>query len=206
MKINFYLRFRTEYGQTLSIKGNIDELGNNDIAEARHMNYLNEEYWHAFIEVDAETIDKIRYKYVLTYADGYQVTEGEQDRVIDMKRNGINEIQSIDTWNDEGYFENVFFTSPFQKVLLAENETKIKSIPVKSFSHIFKVKAPLLRKNEVLCLAGSSLALGSWTKDGALLMSKEGNWWIVKVNIPHEGFPLKYKYGIYNIKKRNIFF
>jgi len=206
MKIDFYLRFHTEFGQLLSITGNIQELGNNVASEAKAMQYLNDEFWHAVIEVDTGVTDKFHYKYALTYADGFQVTEGEQHRVIDVKKTGIPEIQIIDAWNEEGFYENVYFTSPFKKVLLAENETTVKLKPVKSFTHIFKVKAPLLKKNEVLFVTGSSLALGNWNKDGALLMAKEGSWWIVKVNMPHEGFPLNYKYGVYNTKQKDHLF
>jgi hypothetical protein len=44
-----------------------------------------------------------------------------------------------------------------QHVLLKENETKPKVKSPKNFTHIFKVKAPLL-KNEVVCLSGNSSA------------------------------------------------
>ena len=38
MRILFYVRFRTEFGQGLSLNGNIDELGNNDPGKAVPMN------------------------------------------------------------------------------------------------------------------------------------------------------------------------
>jgi 4-alpha-glucanotransferase len=87
-------------------------------------------------------------------------------------------------------------------VLLAEYEGKFKSKPVKTFTHIFRVKAPLLKKNEVVCLTGSGSALGNWNKAGALMMAKDGNWWVGKVDLPKESFPLKYKYGTYNAKEK----
>ncbi len=40
MKLQFYLRFHTEYGQSLWISGNADELGNDDAAKALPMEYL----------------------------------------------------------------------------------------------------------------------------------------------------------------------
>lgn len=86
MKINFYLRFHTEFGQSLSITGNIPELGNSVVEEAKAMQYLNNEYWHAVIEVNTGVHGQLQYKYILSYADGYQVTEGEQHRAIDVKK------------------------------------------------------------------------------------------------------------------------
>lgn len=202
MTINFYLRFSTTFGQSLSIVGNSEELGNYSIANAKQMQYLNQEFWHGVIEVNGAIERQVGYKYVLTNTDGSHVVEGEQDRVIDPVKHGSTNIQTVDSWNNEGAYENVYFTLPFQKVLLAENEAKIKSRPVKSYTHVFRVKAPLLKKYEVVCLTGSSLALGNWSKSGALLLSKEGNWWTVNVNIPQESFPLKYKYGVYNTKEK----
>ncbi len=51
MKLQFYLRFHTRFGQRLSISGNTEELGNNDPAEALPMDYLNEEFWYSSIEI-----------------------------------------------------------------------------------------------------------------------------------------------------------
>jgi len=59
---------------------------------------------------------------------------------------------------------------------LKENETKLKPKPPKSFTHIFKVKAPLLQKNEVVCICGAGHALGDWNVEQRVLLSKDGNW------------------------------
>jgi 4-alpha-glucanotransferase len=67
-----------------------------------------------------------------------------------------------------------------------------------SYSHIFKVKAPLLKRNETLCLLGNGKTLKNWDKNAPILMALEGNWWTCKLNLPKESFPLGYKYGIYN--------
>jgi hypothetical protein len=118
MIINFYLRFGTSYGQSLSIIGNFAGLGNYIMADALKMQYVNQDFWRGTIEVEPGVTGKIQYKYVLTYADGHRVIEGEQNRVIDVKKYGRNNIQTVDTWNHEGAFENVYFTSPFQKCCL----------------------------------------------------------------------------------------
>jgi len=45
MKVQFYLRFQTEFGDSLLISGNTDELGNDDLSKALPMTYFNEEFW-----------------------------------------------------------------------------------------------------------------------------------------------------------------
>ncbi|MEJ7739197.1 MAG: 4-alpha-glucanotransferase [Chitinophagaceae bacterium] len=201
MKVTFYLRFRTQFGQSLSIRQTQEQQGKDAITAETPMLYLNEEYWHLAVEVDASKVTRLRYQYVLNDMDDQQVNEARADRVLDLSQSTIPEWQTVDTWTGEGEFENVFFTSPFQQVLLPE-EGKIITKPVHIFTHIFKVKAPLLKKNEVVCLAGSGQALGNWSKTGALMLSKEGKWWNVKVNMPAKDFPLKYKYGTYNTKEK----
>ena len=203
MKINFYLRYHTNFGQSLSLTGNFAADGGS-APDAIPMAYLNEEFWYGTVEVPTTKSLKFRYRYILTDSDGSFSHEGERDRAIDIPKVVHEELHLIDTWNFEGSFENVFYTSPFQKTLLADRENKTRPRAVKEFTHIFKVKAPLLKKNETLYLAGSSIALGDWKEENAMLMAREGNWWTVKVNIPLESFPLQYKYAVYNTKEKSF--
>jgi 4-alpha-glucanotransferase len=114
MRLHFFLRFYTTPGQQLSILGDIAELGAGNIAGAVAMQYLNGEFWQASIDVDVTKKITVHYKYVLTYADGYQVIEWEDNREVELSKTGVAEIQLVDTWNHAGDFENTFFTSPFQ--------------------------------------------------------------------------------------------
>lgn len=202
MKLHFYVRFHTELGQTLSVTGNIAALGNNNLSEALPMTWLNNDFWQVTVETGTDLPVTVQYKYVLTYADGFRVVEWGNDKEININKKEVEEIQLVDRWNYAGEFENAFYTAPFQQTLLKENETRIKAAAPKSFTHIFKVKAPLLQKNEVVCLCGSSAALGDWDGSAGILLAKDGNWCTAKVNIPRESFPLYYKYGVYNVKEK----
>ncbi|MEJ7769400.1 MAG: 4-alpha-glucanotransferase, partial [Chitinophagaceae bacterium] len=204
MKISFYLRYHTVFGQSLHIIRKSNEPGNIIAAETIPMQYMNNDFWQAEIEVTQTKNFKILYSYTLIEADGLHISEGENDRVIELPLTGLGEVQVIDTWNFEGAYQNSFYTSPFREVLLAQPEPKIKTRRLKNFTHLFKVKAPVLKKNEVIGLAGSSLALGDWKKEETIFLSKEGNWWTAKVNIPHESFPLQYKYILYNTREKKV--
>jgi 4-alpha-glucanotransferase len=204
MKLHFYTRFHTEVGQSLSVSGNIAALGNDDPSAAVPMVWLNNDFWQVTVEADMDTASCIQYKYILTYADGFTVIEWGNDKSIDTGKKGIDEIQLVDRWNYAGEFENSFYTAPFQQTLFRENETKVKAANPAMFTHIFKVKAPLLKKHELICLYGSSTALGDWNRDAGIALVKEGNWYTAKVNIPKESFPLYYKYGVYNVKEKQL--
>ena len=204
MKVQFFLRFHTEYGQSLLISGNTEELGADDLSNALLMTYLNDEFWVAAIELKQKKIGQLRYKYLLKTNDGEIIPEFGNDRTASLAKNGASELQFIDTWNHAGEFENAFFTTPFQKTLLDGAASGGKARSPKHVTHIFKVKAPLLQKNEVLCLTGIGKALNDWSIEKPLLMNREDNWWILKTDLSEESFPLAYKYGVYN-KKEKIF-
>ncbi|HSZ85578.1 MAG TPA: 4-alpha-glucanotransferase, partial [Puia sp.] len=204
MKVQFYLRFHTQPGQSLFVSGNTNELGNNDIEKAFPLQYLNNDFWAASTEVDNALHPKIQYKYFLKNADGTIVIEWGNDKVIDISKSGIEEIQTIDTWNHAGEYENVFFTAPFQQTLLKHSKKAPKKKVVKHFTHLFKVKAPLLKKSEILCLSGSSTSLGEWNTESVIFMSLQDNWWTCKISLPKESFPISYKYAVYNNKEKEF--
>src|SRR6476620_343515 len=145
MKVHFYIRFHTVEGQSLAVYGNISDLGDNHPEKAVLLQYLNHEFWHGTIEIDAALHPKIQYKYLLNNFGTEQVLEGGNDRIVDLSRKGTEEIQIMDTWNHAGDFENVFFTSAFTESLLVDSISKPRVKSPKHFTHIFKIKAPLLK-------------------------------------------------------------
>lgn len=204
IKLQFFLRFNTRYGQSIWVTGNIKELGNNDITKAVALEYLDDEFWHGTLTIDDSSEHKsISYKYFLKNEDGEFVFEWGNDRTIPLHKKDFQEIHSVDTWNHAGEFENAFFTAPFDNVLLHANKSKGKADSDKNYTHIFRVKAPLLQKNEAVCILGGG-RLGEWSTVKPILLEKKGNWWEVKLNLRDSNIPIAYKYGIYNTKEKNF--
>lgn len=205
MKFQFYLRFHTEYGQSLWITGNVSELGNNDPANAVAMEYLNDEFWQCNLELKKKDLKKdICYRYILKNTDGELLYEWGSDRSIDSPGKDLEEIQLVDAWNHAGEYENTFYTDAFDKVLLKKNYTKGKASSAKNYTHTFKVKAPLLKKNEVICLLGSGECLGDWSEIKPLILARDGNWWTGQADLSGCSFPVAYKYGVYNIREKKF--
>lgn len=201
MRIDFYLRFRTQFGQKLAIVGNISALGYNDTANALPLSFFNEDFWHASIEIDPTEHNSLHYRYVFTNSNGEVKKEAEKERIIDLRKNN-SDIVVIDTWNDESFYENAFLTAPFTGVYFKEAKGKAKK--TSGFTHQFKVKATLLAPNEIVCLAGSGEQLNNWSITNALLLQKQGSWWVLEIDLSETQFPVTYKYGIYNTKKEEF--
>lgn len=202
MKIDFYLRFHTQFGQSLAIVGNLPVLGNNEMSSALPMNFLNDGFWMASVEMDPSEAGSIHYRYVFTDAGGERKKEAEKHRIIEIKK-GIHNIVVIDTWNDASFYENAFYTAPFTQVFF-RNQKKWKQKKSENFTHQFKIKAPLLAANEAICLCGSSETLHRWKTDKPILLQKKGEWWTAALEIPASEFAISYKYGVYNLKKEEF--
>ena len=203
MRIQFYLRFKTSFGQSLWISDN-GELGTDLIKGAIPMTYLNDEFWVANIKIDKEAASAFHYKYILQNKDGEIVPEFGKDRFLEVPAHGIKELQLIDTWNHAGEYENAFYSTPFADILLKRPASKSSARSKEKFTHIFKVKGPLLKSNESVCIGGSGKEMGEWQMIKPILLNKDGNWWTCKLDLSDEVFPLAYKYGVYN-KKEKLF-
>jgi 4-alpha-glucanotransferase len=205
MTIRFFLRFTTRPGQSLHISGTIPQLGSTIATDALTMNYLDGQFWEATLHLPEELqTESFTYKYILREENGDLALEWGDDRLVELSRITAEEIDCIDTWNHPGEYENAFFTAPFQKVLLPVSKTIAKPRPYRGSTHVFQVKAPLLRKHECLCIVGNIAELGSWKSEGAVLLNKEDNWWTLKINLSGASFPIQYKYGVYDAKVKKF--
>ncbi|MBA3674794.1 MAG: 4-alpha-glucanotransferase, partial [Chitinophagaceae bacterium] len=207
MKIHFYLRYHTHFGQTIFITGNTGALGNDNRAEAFALSYLDNEFWYGSIEMpDKKALKEINYRYILREEGEVDILDADADRVVDPTGKVTKDIGVIDTWNTEGNFENVFYTLPFQKHLLKEHYKAPKLKEPKLYTHEFKVKAPLLNANEWVCITGSGKIFDNWDVKKLLPLKATGNWYSIKINLSKEDFPIRYKYGIYNTRTKTFIF
>ncbi len=201
MLINFYLRFSTRYGQELYVSGSHTDLGGDDFSRAIPLQYFNETYWFTSVEISGSpaSLLPLTYRYLLRESDGNEVVEWGNDRVLAFNRNTPDDLTVIDVWNHAGDFENVFYTKPFRDVLLPRHKFPAPKT-VKQATHEFRVKAPLLGADEVVCITGSGKALGDWDTASPALMNLVGDWWTLRIDLHGVHFPVAYKYGVYNTK------
>lgn len=202
MKIDFYIRFHTRFGQKLAIVGNLPHLGEDKKEAAMPMQFLNEEWWHASVEVDETAYRSVHYRYVFTDEHGEEQNDGEGERIIALK-NFSEHIAVYDYWCPSGAKELAFYTAPFKNIFLSHKKGPKLKEP-KTFTHLFRIKAPLLKPDEAPCVLGSIAPLGNWNMEQPVVMSKSGEWWEAKATLSEEGAPIAYKYGIYNYKEERF--
>ncbi|RYZ27913.1 MAG: 4-alpha-glucanotransferase, partial [Chitinophagaceae bacterium] len=196
MKIEFYLRYRTRYGQSLFVTGNLSALGNYETTNAFPLRFLNDELWYGSIDVEATEVNALHYHYIFLNEHGEYIKEGEKHRTIDFKKQN-GDLVLVDSWNDESFYENAFYTAPFKGVFRKEGK-KTKPKKEEAYSHVFKVKAPLLQANEAVCLLGNTEELGAWNIAEPILLTQKGDWWTLERNLSNGSLPVSYKYGVFD--------
>jgi 4-alpha-glucanotransferase len=201
-KVEFRLRFRTEFGQSLYILGDTSLLGEMDIAKAIPLEYLDRDHWRVQLDL-SQFKNIVNYQYVLRHKDGsFEYDWGL--KIFDASSFRSENILVVDSWNHAGYYENAFYTEPFRDVLLQQASYNSKN-SAKEFTHRFFVKAPLLKPGETVCLLGYGDALGNWNTTSPVLLNKktEEDYWRTQLDLSACPY-LEYKYGIYDTVQKQF--
>lgn len=200
-KLNFHLRFKTSFGQTIFITGNHPLLGNGNIEAAVPMVYLNEDYWVLHLATKGLLKEEtIHYSYFIQNADGTRIFDWGSDKSIIVDQLATKELVLIDAWNFTGYTDNAFYTAPFANVLLQSTGKQVKPKLPKTATHVFRVKAPLLAQGQSICIIGEAKEIGGWDATKALPLNKiiDQPYFEIALNLSKCDFPLVYKFGIYD--------
>lgn len=206
MKIHFKISYYTQWGQRIMVTGNVPELGNGDYSKALFLNFQGHEEWTADVDLKLPSENKIQYKYLLfNEHTGTYLEEWGDNRSVEIEDATLEHIFCLDSWNTSGSTENTFLTAPFQKVLLKETVAS-KSKKIKKYTHILKVKAPVLLDNQILCVVGSCNELGSWSVNAPILMEKDDDSWIVKLDLSKTNNEANFKYGIYDVNENKFLY
>jgi 4-alpha-glucanotransferase len=208
MRLIFQLRFHTRPGQELLLVGAHELFGQSRPEHALPLCYIHEELWQAEVLIQPAALPEtpIPYHYLLREPDGSLIHDWGHGRVLDLAGCKLEEMLIIDSWNHAGFYENVFYTEPFQRVLLKSAETEVRIAPTEVVTHQFRIKAPLLGKGQTLCVLGSAPALANWNTSAPVVLNRiPGECWLsVALDLSHAAFPISYKYGVYDQEQRTF--
>lgn len=195
MKVQFTIPSITKWGETMLVTGNVPSLGNGNFNNALRLNYSEGGRWTGEIYLDTLPAD-FRYNYLLKREDnGEFIVEWGEAREVRVEDSG-KDLYCFDHWNDAGSEGNVLLSSPFSRVLLRSEAKPACENCVQRASHFFRVKAPMLEKNQAVCVSGSCGELGNWSDKNAVMMMRQGDFWLLELSpdVAHES--IQYKYGI----------
>lgn len=202
MNVTFRLRFATHPGQSLWLTGDHPLP-----AHPLPLQFRDTDAWQATIPLATPAAGTaFSYSYILRNPDGSQTTDWGRDRRLIPNQFKCSELLIIDSWNQPAFLENAFYTEPFKKVLLADRFTAVKNPAPPNPTHTFRVKAPLLEKNQTLCLLGDGPALANWNQNAPILLDRQPgeDYLSVQLDLRGQNFPAGYKYGVYDVATRSF--
>ncbi|TNE61085.1 MAG: 4-alpha-glucanotransferase [Bacteroidetes bacterium] len=200
MKIHFHVYYSTQFGEELFLLAELHTGGKTTTREYP-LEYLDDTTWHVVADLGDAGADTLIYHYA--YRNQYGAAKAEWGhRQIDLKQ-VATAVEVHDYWNPAGAVENAFETQPFQ-VFFNQPLSRTRKKKAGAPTHLFRVKAPLLQSDEIPCLLGHGAALGDWNTEAPLLLTPDDQGWSVEVDLADVGFPLAYKYGVWNKKTKTF--
>ena len=160
MKIIFNIRYRTNWGESVYLVGDIDALGNGDCTKAIKMNLRGNDRWSA--EVTVPPVEGgFGYHYFVLNDDGTKRNEwGHGDRFTACEE-GTYRI--YDRWQDQP-FDKPYYSSLFTDCVYRQNYTDKGVVPTRGFV-LVEVSAPMIGGDNVLAISGNCASLGEWDSD-----------------------------------------
>lgn len=195
MKIHFYIKYQSKFGEQLNLrfwnKKNLEQMN-------LQMQYLNQNFWE--LEMDDDDlpfIPTLKYDCFVTDADG-SVTELFAKRVVDLRKHKGDKLDIIDEIPNPERSE-ILYSKPF-RTLLERGSTTVKKPADKNFNLVLRAGLPPLPDGKAVCVTGSGDKLQNWSTKKPLMMYKKDGYWTAKLNLGKEK-SIEYKYAIYDLEK-----
>lgn len=193
MKISFNIDYRTNWGESVFILGNIPELGENNFAKAVELTLNGSESWSIIVDVP-DTTPNFEYRYIIKHENGHVKQEWGHPHNFRRARSSKN-YEIYDRWQDQPW-DKPYYSSAFTDCICHRPE-KDKPLTVKNGILNIRVSAPLINSDEVLAICGSNDAIGNWKAEKAIVMNDASfPEWNVNLELKKLTIPFEYKFVI----------
>ncbi len=193
MKLIFNIDYRTNWGESVYVVGDIAELGNGDYQAAPRLNLQGNSQWS--IALDVPDGASFTYRYFVRNDEG----EVKQEWGHGNRFNACNcpVVRIFDRWQDQP-FDKPYYASAFTECI-CQHHDDTKVVTQRGFVTLI-LSAPMVAPDDVMAVVGATPSMGEWKPEGAIRMNAaEFPLW--KVNIPAEGLRYDTEYKFLIIKK-----
>lgn len=201
MNISFNIDYRTNWGESVYVTGNIPELGNGDLTKAVKMTLSGDQSWSADIEVADGTHD-FEYAYVVRHENGFTKREwGHAHSFIRARASKFYEI--FDRWQDQPW-DKPYYSTAFTECI-CHRVARDKRLQPKNGVLSIEVAAPMVGSDQVLAISGDCEGLGGWDPAKAIEMNDaDFPNWRVNLDMSTLDTPFDYKFLILNKTTRAV--
>jgi len=201
MVIQFFIQYRTSYGQSLHL--NLRNSKNDSPVTKIPLQYFNDTYWTGIIDSSVTDLkSKFWYAVELNQNDWEAGTE-----IIPFKKfegSKKKEYHIYEQIIQQDDLHVVFDSKAFGILLKPVKKIKYKKAESKNATHEFHVAAPHMNDRYVLAISGGGDQFNNWDKSKPVLLDKKKKYWSGSVNLSKEDFPLEYKLALYDLETNSI--
>ena len=195
MNLKFIIDYRTNWGESVYLVGDVPQLGGGDPAKALKMELVGEQSWRLNVTLPDNT-GTFTYRYIVRHDNGHDRHEWGHGHTF-RPGNNVREYEIFDRWQDQP-FDKPYYSVVFTDCVCRRNN---RALPpeIQPGKLLLTVDAPMVSPDEVVAVCGSCELLGAWNADKAVAMSDASfpTWECV---LPLEALPaeLEYKFLIIN--------
>lgn len=199
MNLSFNIDYRTNWGESIYITGNIPALGNGDLSKALKLDLYGEQLWKTRISIPDET-PGFTYSYIVRHENGQERKEWGKGHIFNPGTD-VRDYEIFDRWSD------LPWNKPYYSVVYSDCVCKRVNRAMPSVatpgSLLFSVEAPMIAPDEVLAISGSCAALGAWDVEKAVLLS-DAYYPLWTCAVPMAGLPAEFEYKFIILKKDSL--
>lgn len=188
MKLTFNVGYRTNWGESVFISGNIKSLGNGDYDKAVKLELEETEHW--FVSIDLpDDIKSFEYHYEVRHENGMTKTEwGVPHKFL---AGNAAEYDIYDRWQDQPW-DKPYYASAFTECICKRPSVQPQVLPATG-KLTFEVSAPMVPPACRVALSGSAPSLGEWAPDKAVVLS-DADFPVWKVSVDAKGIDYNTQY------------
>jgi len=190
MKLIFYIDYRTNWGESVYLTGDIAELGGGHYDKALKLTVKGMSEWSLEVVVpDGASFD---YRYFVRNDEGEVKNEWGHGHRFDGSHSPL--VRLYDRWQDMPY-DKPYYASAFTECICRHKDDNLVR-PARGFVTL-SLSAPMVAPEDIMAVVGASEALGQWNPARALKMSA-AEFPVWKVNVPASGltYDVEYKFAI----------
>ncbi len=201
MKLIFHVDYRTSWGESVYIYGNIPALGNDDVDKALKLSISDSEHWTIALDLP-DDVRNFEYRYVVRNDNSVTRSEwGHPHRfVADTK---TESYVVYDRWQDQPW-DKPYYSSAFTDCI-CQRVSKEKVLKPAKGKLQLQVAAPMVRADQVLAICGSASELGNWDIKSAVRMN-DASYPVWTVSLPAKGLTpsTEYKFVILDARTGDL--
>lgn len=167
MILSFNVDYRTNWGESLYLTGDIPQLGNGDRAHAVKLELYGEQTWKAQVELPDDTPD-FTYRYFVRHDNGFQKDEWGHGHHF-FKGDKVKSYEIHDRWQDQPW-DKPFYSVVFTDCVCRRQGRALPPV-ITPGTMLLSCDAPMVAPDEVLAVSGACDAMGNWDPAKAVKMS-----------------------------------